>query len=293
MLISLEHRFIFIANLKTASTSIEAALQPFAQVRMLTTEWGKHQSLKHTELNYHHIFRIIPRQEFRVFAVIRDPMEWLGSLYRAHMAPYFQGTIKDTSSYSFPDFLVHWCPFYPEQMVPQTARLTDQHGQFAADFVINYHRLQEDFGAVCDMLGLPRITLRIENKSVDIHRDLPVDGMTKATIERIYRADYDLLARFTGRILSEQERRELSGEAETASPEFASPGRSSYWDAEPREVTRAEVIWAYRMLLGREPGSEDEIRHQMADRSRRDLRESFLASREFRERILGLAAPTP
>lgn len=46
-------------------------------------------------------------------------------------------------------------------------------------------------------------------------------------------------------------------------------------------VAREEVIWAYRMLLGREPESEDAIARHMTVPNRETLRRSFLVSAEF------------
>lgn len=41
MLLSLSRRFIFVANLKTASTSIEACLRPFSENCIARTDFGK------------------------------------------------------------------------------------------------------------------------------------------------------------------------------------------------------------------------------------------------------------
>lgn len=46
-------------------------------------------------------------------------------------------------------------------------------------------------------------------------------------------------------------------------------------------VSREEVIWAYRMLLGREPDSEDVITSQMTAANRETLRRGILFSTEF------------
>lgn len=47
-------------------------------------------------------------------------------------------------------------------------------------------------------------------------------------------------------------------------------------------ISREEVIWAYRMFFGREPESDDVIEKQMVTRNIADLRNQFIASREFR-----------
>jgi SAM-dependent methyltransferase len=69
-------------------------------------------------------------------------------------------------------------------------------------------------------------------------------------------------------------------------------------------VSREEVVWAYRLLLGREPENEAVIALQMGADDRRHLREAFLSSQEFQKkfdrsadivsvnRFLEAAAPT-
>jgi SAM-dependent methyltransferase len=52
-------------------------------------------------------------------------------------------------------------------------------------------------------------------------------------------------------------------------------------------VSREEVVWAYRMLLGREPESEAVIALQMGASDQKHLREAFLGSAEFNRQIGG------
>ena len=50
-------------------------------------------------------------------------------------------------------------------------------------------------------------------------------------------------------------------------------------------VKREEVIWAYRLILGREPENEDTVQWYMVNTpTYRDLRECFLSSDEFKSR---------
>lgn len=46
-------------------------------------------------------------------------------------------------------------------------------------------------------------------------------------------------------------------------------------------VTRDEAVYAYRLILGREPESEAVIQHAMMARDVSQLREAFLGSQEF------------
>lgn len=52
-------------------------------------------------------------------------------------------------------------------------------------------------------------------------------------------------------------------------------------------VTREEVIYAYRLILGREPENEDVVMQAMAAGNRAELRSAFLGSPEFRAKYDG------
>jgi SAM-dependent methyltransferase len=52
-------------------------------------------------------------------------------------------------------------------------------------------------------------------------------------------------------------------------------------------VSKDEVVWCYRMILGREPESEDIVRVQMKSQNLSSLRETFLRSPEFVGKKIG------
>lgn len=58
-------------------------------------------------------------------------------------------------------------------------------------------------------------------------------------------------------------------------------------------VSRDEVLWCYRMILGREPESEDTVRAKMKSPNRSSLREVFLRSPEFIRKNSSINRPQP
>src|SRR5436309_11373731 len=89
MLISLSHQFIFVANLKSASSSIERALGPDAEFRAIKTNWGKHDDLSTISKKFKWIKRYVPAQDFFIFGVMRDPVDFILSLYNFHTRSTF------------------------------------------------------------------------------------------------------------------------------------------------------------------------------------------------------------
>lgn len=61
-----------------------------------------------------------------------------------------------------------------------------------------------------------------------------------------------------------------------------------FWQLE-KTVSREDVIWCYRSLLGREPESEASILANSKSRSIKDLVETFVHSEEFSSRITGVS----
>lgn len=83
MLISLTKRFVFISNTKTASTSLESALDTYAEIRARFTSADKHATWQQVQQKYYFLFKergYRPETFFR-FGIIRDPVDWFVSWY--------------------------------------------------------------------------------------------------------------------------------------------------------------------------------------------------------------------
>lgn len=274
MLISLSRKFIFVANLKSASTSIEDALAPFAEIRLTRSEWGKHRPLSALEVDFPEIFSESPRRQFLAFGVIREPVDWLRSLYRSHKGAQFEGTDLSTTGMTFGEFVDEWVPRHPDQTAPQTAKFEDRRGIFALDFLLRFDRLDQDFAVLCDMLDVPRLELGFLNQSVDIDTESELDEAAEARVRERYARDY-----FAFEKLASQRRG--GGAPESPSSAATPPPQPSAAPARPKLV-RDDVIWAYRYLLGREPESEAAIVDHLTCRDRAELRMRILRSEEFR-----------
>src|ERR1700744_2290110 len=105
MLLSFSHKFIFVANLKSASTAIESAIGGKAEIKLSATKFGKHDGLSAISNKFAWIKRYVPYEEFFVFGVIRDPAAYLLSLYTSHQKPAFDGKQQSTKGLSFDEFL--------------------------------------------------------------------------------------------------------------------------------------------------------------------------------------------
>ena len=271
MLISLSKKFIFIANLKTASTSIEDVLAPYAEIRLTRSEWGKHRALSALETSFPEVFAEHPLSRFFIFGVIREPVDWLRSFYRSHKGVSFEGTPLSTMDMTFARFIDEWTPAHQDQVVAQTEKFVDAQGVLAVDYLLRFDRLPRDFANLCTILDLPQIALGALNMSVDIDAEVGLDEARAARIRDLYRCDYFAYENVASCLPA------------LAVAKVESAGPSAPETAPPRpKLTRDDVIWAYRFVLGREPESEDVIDVHLGCRDRADLRAGMLGSEEFK-----------
>lgn len=190
MLLSLNRKFIFIANLKSASSAIEAALAPKADIRFTQTQFGKHDPLSAISQKYAWVKKYVPYDEFYVFAVIRDPVDYLLSLYNSHHKDEFDGRIHSTKNMSFDEFLDVWCG-RSWQAKPQHLRFVDTHGRFKLSHLVLYDDLADEFGQICVHLKLGWVELPQRNLSPVMLNRADLTAAQVALIQSRYAEDYD------------------------------------------------------------------------------------------------------
>lgn len=192
MLLSFSRKFIFVANLKTASSTIEAAIGKMAEIKISQTNFGKHDGLSTISQKFSWARKYVPYDKFFVFGVIRDPVDFVLSLYNSHHKKGFDGKKHSTKGLSFDDFFDVWGA-RSWQAKPQHLRFADKHGRFRPNYLIDLTRLDDEFPQICERLELGKIDLGRKNTSPVV---LTRDELTAIQIERIkarYRDDYELI----------------------------------------------------------------------------------------------------
>lgn len=216
MLISLEYGFVFIAGTKTASTSIEQALRSYCEVTLAQTPFGKHENLAYV-LDFLAPLLCKAQKPLLVVGVIRNPLSRLQSLYRSHMAEGFSDRPElSTRNLTFEEFLGDWCTTHQSQAAVLGNMYYDLAGGFAADYLIDFDRLDEGFVDVCRLIGLdcppelPKV-----NESPEVAGLEHVSAAVSASILGEYWFDQWLGDRFTNRLLSFGDRQEIESERES------------------------------------------------------------------------------
>lgn len=192
MLLSLAHKFLFVANVKSASSSIERALRSKAEIAITETRFGKHADLSVISRRFPWVRQYVPYADVFVFGVLREPVDWILSLYNSHTKSDFDGLPYSTKGVSFEHFLrdgveKRW------QMRQQHLKFTDEAGRFQLSHLLDFATLEGEFPRLTERLGLGAIQLARANPSPEIltRKDLRKEDV--GFIEEWYAADYRLL----------------------------------------------------------------------------------------------------
>ena len=159
MLLSLNKKFLFIANLKTASTSIERVLAPHCELRLTQSNHGKHQSFVEIAERFRWLLGVANVEDLFIFGVIRDPVDFVISLYNSHKREQFKDNAKlYTGDMDFARFMSQWVPKNADQLKNQYVRFISTEGRLITNLLISYDKLDEGLAIVAKKIGVPELT---------------------------------------------------------------------------------------------------------------------------------------
>jgi len=153
MLLSLTKKFLFIANLKTASTSIERVLGTYSEIRLSQSRFGKHQSFAEFAERFRWILNLANVNDLFIFGVMREPVDYVLSLYNSHRVEQFRSSPKlYTGNMDFTQFIAEWVPKNVDQLRPQHSRFTSAEGRLVTNLLISFQKLEAGMEMVADRL---------------------------------------------------------------------------------------------------------------------------------------------
>jgi hypothetical protein len=156
MLLSLSKKFLFIANLKTASTSIERVLAPHCELRLTQANFGKHQSFVEVAERFRWLLSVTNVEDLFIFGVIRDPVDFVLSLYNSHKREQFKDNARlYTGDMNFDQFIAQWVPKNADQMKNQYLRFVSTEGRLIANLLISYDKLDAGLEIAAKKIGVP------------------------------------------------------------------------------------------------------------------------------------------
>lgn len=106
MLVFWKEKLVLLAVPKTGTTAIEAALGARASINVSDPPELKHAPVYRYNRFFRPMFEKACKAELETFAMMREPISWLGSWYRYRQRPFLDGKAKSTAKMSFDDFVL-------------------------------------------------------------------------------------------------------------------------------------------------------------------------------------------
>lgn len=201
MLISFDRKFIFPANTKAASTSVEHVLKKHCNVVITRQRFGKHFTYKTIVSMFEPVFASsgVPPEGYFRFGVIRDPVSWLVSWYnyrqRDALSP---NSAKSTHGIGLVEFLEE--AISPgkrrafARLGQQANKFLDAEGKLGVDYLVPLPRLDKELLEIQAALELPGRGEVKKSKNVSPRhaRVEDIDAGLRERIERCYAFDKEL-----------------------------------------------------------------------------------------------------
>lgn len=144
MLVFWKQRIVLLAVPKTGTTALEQALLPHASAAILDPPGQKHVSAQQYRNRLSNFFEQRGKRPMDLVAVMREPVDWLGSWYRYRSRPQLDGKPNSTAGLSFDAFVAAWLrsdrPSYAE-VGSQANFLSDDKRNLAVDRLFRHDRM--------------------------------------------------------------------------------------------------------------------------------------------------------
>lgn len=198
MLVFWKAKLVLMAVPKTATTALETAYLPWADVAFLNPPRLKHMPVRRYRAQ---VARLLDPDgaAFEVMALMREPVDWLSSWHRYRARPALTGRPQSTAGVSFADFVEAWLSDDPPEFARvgrQSRFLSDETGALGVTHLFRYDRMVDALAFLNDRLGVaPRLeALNVSPAASD--RDLP--PTTRERLHRLAPEDIALWDRLCG-----------------------------------------------------------------------------------------------
>ena len=205
MLISKKYKFIFIHIPKVAGQSVTRALAPFGTGRwqgkvnlLLSSRLAIPQSsmnrlhLYHPHITAEELSNLLGKNEFNSyfsFAVVRNPWEWLVSVYNYTLKNPRNGSHQFIKSLGGFDQYLQWLSNHEVDFF-QKKFIFHQNGEQLVDYIARYEKLDEDFQQICSKLNLTAELPHLNLYRTQDYRDY-YDHSNRELVHQIFKDDIE------------------------------------------------------------------------------------------------------
>ena len=192
VLVFWKEKLVLLAVPKTGTTAIETALAPSADVAILNPPGLKHTTLHKFDRFMQPYLSSTGEDDLETAAVVRNPLEWLGSWYRYRARPYLDGKPNSTKDITFDQFVLEVlkddkAPY--ARIGTQRTFLTGRDGRVGADHMFQFEELSR-YVAFLEKRLTRRIDLRRQNVSPEM--EIPLSPEVSEKLKHEWAAEFDL-----------------------------------------------------------------------------------------------------
>ena len=194
MLVFWKARLVVLAVPKTGTTALEQALAPHADALIRNPPEKKHVTARRYRNQLAPFLENRGGRPMELMAVIREPMDWLGSWYRYRARGQILGSPTSTASIPFDRFVEGWLSD-PEPEYARVGRqsrfVSDAEGRVIVDRLFRYEALED---AVSFLESRLDRQILLPRRNVSPRAELKLDPVLAQRLRIEARADFDLWA---------------------------------------------------------------------------------------------------
>lgn len=192
MLVFWKENLVLLAIPKTGSTALEGALAPRASMVVRDPPHLKHAPCYRYKRFLKPFFVQAGGQKPELMAVVRNPVDWLGSWYRYRTREELIGQENSTRGISFDDFVLEYCKGQPAPFAnvgSQDKFLRINDGDIGADHLFQY----EQWDIVKDYLEMRLdVRLQLKQKNVSPKMDIQLSAAVAAKLRDKHAAEFEI-----------------------------------------------------------------------------------------------------
>ncbi|KZX95681.1 MULTISPECIES: gamma-glutamyl kinase [unclassified Sulfitobacter] len=192
MLVFFKERLAFLSVPKTGTTAYESALASRADMVLSDPPMLKHAPVYRYNRFIRPMYLKVCDAELELMAVMREPIDWLGSWYRYRQRPFMNGKPNATFGISFDDFVLAYMkgkrpPF--ADVGSQFKFLEAQPNGTAVTHLFRYEDQPRLQSFLNDRLG---VTLELARENVSPPMELSLSDDVARRYRRKFAEEYDL-----------------------------------------------------------------------------------------------------
>lgn len=192
MMLSTKAKTAFLAMPRNASTSIEAALLPFADIAFKGLPRFKHLNLAMYNLRLRPFLNANNYDDVKTVALFREPLCWLKSWYKYRSDPGIKLKRNSTAGLSFNEFIeAYLMEERPDfaKIGQQSNFVLDKNSNIGVDFIFKFDHLAE-FNSFMSERFATQFHFQLANASID--RDIETSPSLISELKTKFALDYEI-----------------------------------------------------------------------------------------------------